>query len=87
MRLSAQQKRQKKKPREIIFSKAGTTWRFGGISNRYTSQQIYGRNILSTTSEQFTRRSQSDAGNRNRPIHGSVTMHTGGSVLFAAHAK
>jgi hypothetical protein len=41
-------KRQKKKTREITVSKAGTTWRFGGISNRYTSRQIYGRNILST---------------------------------------
>jgi hypothetical protein len=40
-------KRQKKK-REITVSKAGMTWQFGGISNRYTSRQIYGRNILST---------------------------------------
>jgi hypothetical protein len=38
-------------------------------------------------SERFTRHSQSGAGNRNRPIHGSVTTHTGGSILFAAHAK
>jgi len=37
--------------------------------------------------EWFTRRSQSGAGNRNRPIHGSVTTHTGGSVPFAAHTK
>jgi len=36
------------KTREIICFKAGTTWRFGGISNRYTSRQIFGRNILST---------------------------------------
>jgi hypothetical protein len=41
------QKRQKK-PREIRVSKAGTMWRFGGISNRYTSRKIYGRTILST---------------------------------------
>jgi hypothetical protein len=38
-------------------------------------------------SERFTRRSQSGAGNRNRPIHGSETTHTSGSVLFIAHAK
>jgi hypothetical protein len=37
-----------KKTREITVSKSGTTWRFGGISNSYTSRQIYGRNILST---------------------------------------
>jgi len=43
-----QKKKAKKKTREITVSKAGTTWRFGGISNRYTSQEIYGRNILST---------------------------------------
>jgi hypothetical protein len=41
------QKRQKKM-REITVSKAGTTWWFGGISNRYTSRQIYGHSILST---------------------------------------
>jgi hypothetical protein len=39
------------------------------------------------TSERFTRRSQSGAGNQNRPIHGGVTTHTGGSVSFTAHAK
>jgi hypothetical protein len=41
----------KKKPtkkRELTVSKAGTTWRVEGISNRYTSQDIYGCNILST---------------------------------------
>jgi len=42
------QKKSKKKPREIGVSKAGTMWRFGGISNRYTSRKIYGRAILST---------------------------------------
>jgi len=41
------QKRQKKL-REIRVSKAGMTWQFGGISNRYTSRKIYGRTILST---------------------------------------
>jgi len=40
-------KGKKKKTREITVSKARMTWQFGGISNRYTSQQIYGRNILS----------------------------------------
>jgi hypothetical protein len=43
-----QKKKAKKKTREITVSKAGTTWQFGGISNRYTSQEIYGHNILST---------------------------------------
>jgi hypothetical protein len=37
--------------------------------------------------EQFTQRSQFDAGNRNQPIHGSVTTHTGGSIPFDAYAK
>jgi hypothetical protein len=41
-------KRHKKKTREITVSKAGITWRVGGISNRYTSWEIYGCNILST---------------------------------------
>jgi hypothetical protein len=30
-------KKGKKKPREIMVFKAGTTWQFEGISNRYTS--------------------------------------------------
>ena len=38
----------KKKTREITISKAGTTWRFGGISNCYTSRDIYSHNMLST---------------------------------------
>ncbi|KAL9397376.1 hypothetical protein Peur_011629 [Populus x canadensis] len=42
------QKKAKKTPREIGVSKAGTTWRFGEISNRYTSRKIYGRTILRT---------------------------------------
>jgi hypothetical protein len=37
-----------KTTREITVSKAGTMWWFEGISNRYTSRQIYGRSILST---------------------------------------
>jgi hypothetical protein len=39
------------------------------------------------TSEQFTQRSQSGAGNRNQQIHGSLTTHTSDSILFVAHAK
>jgi hypothetical protein len=41
--------------------------------------------IQHVTSERFTRRSQFGADNRNQQIHGSVTMHTGGFVLFAAY--
>jgi hypothetical protein len=41
-------KKEQKKPREIGVSKAGTMLRFGGISNQYTSWNIYGRTILST---------------------------------------
>jgi hypothetical protein len=41
-------KKDKKQMREIKVFKAGTTWRSRGISNRYTSQKIFGRNILST---------------------------------------
>jgi hypothetical protein len=41
-------KKAKKNTREITVYKVGKMWRFGGISNRQTSQGIYGRNILST---------------------------------------
>jgi hypothetical protein len=53
----------------------------------YIPADIWLHYLEHMTSERFTRRSQSGAGNRNRPIHGSVAKHTGGSVLFAAHAK
>jgi len=53
----------------------------------YIPEDIWPRYLEHVTSEQFTRCSQSGVGNRNRPIHGSVTTHTGGSVPFAAHTK
>ena len=53
----------------------------------FISGDIWMQYIEHVMSKWFARRSQSGAGNRNRPIHGSVTTHTGGSVSFAAHAK
>jgi len=50
-------------------------------------KDIWPHYLEHVTFERFTRRSQSSAGNRNQPIHGSVTTHTDGSVLFTAHAK
>jgi len=76
-------KKRQKQPREIMVSKAGTTWRFGGISNQYTSLQIYGRTILSS----WCLSGSHGASNQNWSIYGSVTTHTGGSISFAAHAK
>ena len=53
----------------------------------YIPEDIWPYYLEHVTSERFTRRSQSGVGNQNRPIHGSVTTHTGDSVPFAAHAK
>jgi len=53
----------------------------------YIPEDIWLRYLEHVMSERFTWRSQSGAGNRNQPIHGSVTTHTDGSVSFAAHAK
>ena len=53
----------------------------------YIPEDIWPRYLEHVTSERFTRRSQFGAGNRNWPIHGSVTTHIGGSVLFATNAK
>jgi len=53
----------------------------------YIPEDIWPHYLEHVTSEQFTRCSQSSASNRNRPIHGLVTTHTGGFVPFAAHAK
>jgi hypothetical protein len=50
-------------------------------------EDIWPQYIEHVTSERFTRRSQSGAGNQNRQIHGSLTTHTDGSVPFTAHAK
>jgi hypothetical protein len=41
------QKKQKDM-REITVLKDGMRWRFGGNSNRHSSWEIYGHNILST---------------------------------------
>jgi len=53
----------------------------------YILKDIWPHYLEHVTSEGFTRRLESGACNLNQPIHGSVTMHTGGSVLFAAYAK
>ena len=53
----------------------------------YISADIWPQYIKHVTSERFIQRSQSGAGNWNRQIHGSVTTHTSGSVLFAAYVK
>jgi hypothetical protein len=47
----------------------------------YIPKDLWPHYLEHVTSKRFTRRSQFGAGNRNRPIHGSVTTHTGGSVL------
>jgi hypothetical protein len=53
----------------------------------FISGDIWMQYIEHVMSERFAQHSQSGADNRNRKIHGSVTTHTGGSVLFSAHAK
>jgi len=53
----------------------------------YIPEDIWPHYLEHMMSERFTRCSQSGAGKRNRPIHGGVTTHTGGSVPFASHAK
>jgi hypothetical protein len=51
----------------------------------FISRDLWVAYIEHVMSERFSRRSQYDAGNRNRQIHGSVTTHTSGSVPFSAH--
>jgi hypothetical protein len=53
----------------------------------FISGDIWMQYIEHVMSERFARCSQSGADNRNRQIHGLVTIHTGGSVQFSAHAK
>jgi hypothetical protein len=53
----------------------------------YIPEDIWMHYLEHVTSKRFTRRSQSNAGNQNRPIHGLVTTHTSNSVLFVTHAK
>jgi hypothetical protein len=83
-------KKNQKDMRGITVLKDGMRWRFGRNSNRHSSRGKYGRHILSTWSQSGSHgahRSQSGTDNRNLKIHGSVTTHIGGSVLFSAHAK
>jgi hypothetical protein len=60
-------------------------WRY--FKSIYIPTYIWPRYLEHVTSERFTRRSQFGADNRNQPIHGLVTTHTGGFVPFAANAK
>jgi hypothetical protein len=53
----------------------------------YILEDIWPQYIQHVMFERFTRLSQSNADNRNRQIHGSMTTHTGGSIPFTAHAK
>ena len=53
----------------------------------YIQEDIWPPYLEHVMFERFTRRSQSGVGNRNRPIHGSVTTHIDGSVPFGANAK
>jgi hypothetical protein len=64
---------------------AMAVWR--DFKHLYIPGDIWPQYIEHVMSEQFTRRSQSGADNRNRQIHSSMTTHTGGSIPFAAHAK
>jgi hypothetical protein len=53
----------------------------------YISKDIWVQYIHHVMFEWFTWRSQSGAENQNWQIHGSVTTHIDGSVLFIAHTK
>ena len=53
----------------------------------FISGDIWAAYIEHVTFEWFSRHSQSRFDNRNRRIHGSMTMHTGGSVSFSTHVK
>jgi hypothetical protein len=53
----------------------------------FISGDIWTQYIEHMTSKRFAQRSQSDADNRNRQIHGFVTTHTNNSVPFSAHVK
>ncbi|XP_061986794.1 uncharacterized protein LOC133705519 [Populus nigra] len=45
------------------------------------------RGSVPSQRNQFTCKYESGDGNQNRQINGSVTTHTGGSILFASYAK
>jgi hypothetical protein len=53
----------------------------------YISEDVWVEYIQHVMSARFTRRSQSDTDNQNRRVHGYITKHTSGSVLFILHAK
>jgi hypothetical protein len=81
------QKRQKKTARDNGLQGCNDVAVWRDFKPIYIPAVIWPLYLEHVISEQFTRRSQSGAGNQNWPIHGSVTTHTGGSVSFASHAK
>jgi hypothetical protein len=80
-------KEQKKTARDRDFQGWNDVAVWRDFKPIYILEDIWPHYLEHVTSERFTRRSQSGAGNRNQLIHGSVTTHTCGSVLFAADAK
>jgi hypothetical protein len=53
----------------------------------YIPTDLWSHYLEYVSSERFTQCSQSCVGNQNRPLQGSMTTPTGGSVSFAALAK
>jgi len=80
-----------KKAKKIVRDRGLQSWNDVAIWRDfkaiYIPEDIWLHYLEHVTSERFTRCSQSGAGNRNWPIHGSVTTHTGSSVPFVGHAK
>jgi hypothetical protein len=81
------QKRAKQTARDRGFQDWNDVAVWRNFKPIYIPEDIWPHYLEHVTSERFTRRSQSSAGNLNWPIHGSVTTHTGVSVPFAAHVK
>jgi len=53
----------------------------------YISEAVWAEYVQHVMSTHFTRHSQSDMDNQNRRVHGSITKHTDGSILFILHVK
>jgi hypothetical protein len=53
----------------------------------YISEAVWIKYIQHVTFTCFTWRSKSGAQNHHQRVHGSVTTHKDGSVLFVSHAK
>jgi len=83
--------RHRKKQKKYAKERGLSGWRdvmvWRDFKPLYVSKAIWVEYIQQMTSKHFMQWSQSNVENQNKEIHGSITTHTSGSIMFGLHAK